>query len=59
MNRVVHFEFDVENPERAIKFYTEVFNWKISNWGGPINYWLISTGPKEDARYRWCLHAGK
>lgn len=48
MNRVVHFEFDVENPNRAIKFYTEVFNWKISNWGGPLNYWLISTGPKEE-----------
>ena len=47
MNRVVHFEFDVENPDRAIKFYTEVFNWKISNYG-PINYWLISTGSKEE-----------
>jgi len=49
MNRVVHFEFDVENPDRAIKFYSEVFGWQISGWGGPINYWLISTGPKEDA----------
>ena len=48
MNRVVHFEFEVENQERSIKFYSEVFGWKISNWGGPINYWLISTGPKED-----------
>jgi len=48
MNRVVHFEFTVKNPERAIKFYSEVFGWKISNWGGPVNYWLISTGPKED-----------
>jgi predicted enzyme related to lactoylglutathione lyase len=49
MNRVVHFEFDVENPDRTAKFYSEVFGWKISNWGGPVNYWLISTGPKEDA----------
>lgn len=48
MNKVVHFEITVENPERAIKFYSEVFGWKISNWGGPVNYWLISTGPKED-----------
>jgi len=30
MNRVVHFEFDVENPERATKFYSGVFDWKIS-----------------------------
>jgi predicted enzyme related to lactoylglutathione lyase len=48
MNRVVHFEFDVENPERATKFYSEVFGWEISNWGGPINYWLITTGPQKD-----------
>lgn len=49
MNRVVHFEFTVENSDRTAKFYSETFGWKISGWGGPMNYWLISTGPKEDA----------
>ncbi|MCL4377804.1 MAG: VOC family protein [Actinobacteria bacterium] len=49
MNRVVHFEFAVEDPDRTAKFYTEVFGWKISNWAGPVNYWLISTGPEKDA----------
>lgn len=44
MNRVVHFEFPVDDVERAKKFYTEVFDWKISKWEGPINYWLIKTG---------------
>ena len=47
MNRVVHFEFDVEDPERALKFYSEVFKWKIDKWG-PANYWLIVTGSKDE-----------
>lgn len=44
MSRVVHFEFDVENPERAKKFYTDTFGWKIDKWDGPMDYWLIETG---------------
>jgi predicted enzyme related to lactoylglutathione lyase len=44
MNRVIHFEFGVDNPERAIGFYAKVFGWKIEQWGGPENYWLVTTG---------------
>lgn len=44
MPRVVHFEIDAENPENAKKFYESVFGWKIERWGGPMDYWLISTG---------------
>lgn len=29
MKRVVHFEIGADRPERAIKFYEEVFEWKI------------------------------
>ena len=47
MPRVVHFEIEAEKPERAIKFYEEVFGWKVEKWKGPIEYWLITTG-KED-----------
>jgi predicted enzyme related to lactoylglutathione lyase len=44
MNRVLHFEIPVENPERAIKFYEDVFGWEITKWEGPFDYWLIKTG---------------
>jgi predicted enzyme related to lactoylglutathione lyase len=44
MPRVVHFEIAVDNPRRAIDFYTKVFGWKIDKWGGPMDYWLVTTG---------------
>src|SRR5437016_5560112 len=44
MNRPVHFEIPVENPERAIKFYEDIFGWKFNKWEGPMDYWLIETG---------------
>jgi uncharacterized protein len=45
MSRVVHFEVPADNPERAVKFYSDVFGWKIEKWGGPSDYWLANTGP--------------
>jgi hypothetical protein len=47
MPRVIHFEIGVDNPQRAIKFYTEVFGWKVNPWQtpeGPMDYWLMVTG---------------
>lgn len=44
MPRVTHFEIHADNPERAVKFYTSVFGWKVEKWQGPIDYWLITTG---------------
>jgi predicted enzyme related to lactoylglutathione lyase len=44
VNRVVHFEIAVENPEQVAKFYTKVFGWKFEKWQGPFDYWLITTG---------------
>ena len=43
MNRPVHFEIHAENPERAIKFYTELFGWSFTQWGTE-KYWLVKTG---------------
>lgn len=48
MSRLIHFEILADKPERAAKFYTSVFGWKIKKWG-KIPYWLISTGPKKQA----------
>ena len=48
MPRVVHFEIEAENPERAAKFYTKVFGWKIEKWDGPMDYWMVVTGDKKE-----------
>jgi uncharacterized protein len=45
MGRVVHFEIHAEDPERAIGFYSGLFGWDFAKWDGPMDYWLIKTGP--------------
>ena len=45
MPRVIHFEIHADNPERAVKFYTDLFGWQFTKWAGPMDYWLIVTGP--------------
>jgi catechol 2,3-dioxygenase-like lactoylglutathione lyase family enzyme len=44
MARVVHFELAADDPERAVKFYQQVFGWQIHKWDGPQDYWLATTG---------------
>jgi predicted enzyme related to lactoylglutathione lyase len=44
MSRVVHFEIAAQDLARARKFYANVFDWKLDNWGGPTEYWLATTG---------------
>jgi predicted enzyme related to lactoylglutathione lyase len=46
--RVIHFEINADNPEKATKFYEKVFGWKISKWKGPVDYWNVSTGEKDE-----------
>ena len=48
MPRVVHFEIPADDPERAVKFYEEVFGWKIDKWEGSVDYWPISTGEEDE-----------
>ena len=45
-NRVVHFEIQAENPERAMKFYREVFGWEFPRWMEDPPYWGIMTAPE-------------
>jgi predicted enzyme related to lactoylglutathione lyase len=47
MSRVVHFEIPADDPQRAINFYKKVFGWRIEKWDGPIEYWLVMTGPAD------------
>ena len=48
MNRVIHFEIPAENPEKLVNFYRNVFNWEITKWDGPKEYWLVKTGEKSE-----------
>lgn len=59
---VVHFEIPADQPERAAKFYRELFGWEISKWEGsaearegmadyrPENfeYWMVRTVPTDE-----------
>lgn len=54
MNRVVHFEIHAADPERASKFYRDVFGWDVKEWVMPgaqvaneNRYWLATTGEGE------------
>ncbi|MDB5032834.1 MAG: putative glyoxalase/bleomycin resistance domain protein [Chlorobi bacterium] len=44
MERVVHFEMFADQPDRAAKFYSDIFGWKFQKWDGNQDYWLITTG---------------
>ncbi len=48
-NRVVHFEIEARDIERAKKFYTDAFGWKMEQMDAKYgNYVVVTTGdPKE------------
>ena len=50
MSRVVHFEIQADDLERARSFYTDVFGWSFEDYteytGSP--YWGVVTGPEEE-----------
>lgn len=55
MNRIVHFEIHAGDPERAAKFYRDVFGWEINEWVIPgvqipdeNRYWLVNTGSETE-----------
>ena len=42
MNSPAYFEIQVEDPQRAIGFYTAAFGWTFTKAAGlPIDYWRI------------------
>ena len=49
MNRVVHFELYVEEPEKIRKFYKKVFGWRFDKLQeSDREYWNIKTGPSDE-----------
>jgi predicted enzyme related to lactoylglutathione lyase len=47
-NRVVHFEIQADDPERAAQFYRDIFGWTIEKWDSPdMEYWMVMTADKD------------
>ncbi len=44
MPRPIHFEIPADQPDRAVRFYEQVFGWQFQKWDGPMPYWLVRTG---------------
>ena len=49
MSRVVHFEIQADNLERAKAFYEHVFGWTYVEYGAVMStpYWGVVTGPEK------------
>ena len=45
---LVWFEIPADKPERAQKFYGQLFGWKINPFPGVKDYWHIDTGGAND-----------
>jgi uncharacterized protein len=49
MPRPTHFEIPVDDPDRAEKFYSELFGWTFQRYeGAPAYYGLATTGPDSE-----------
>jgi uncharacterized protein len=51
---IVHFEIPADQPEKAAKFYRELFGWEINKWEGSsdqrdgFEYWMVRTVPTDE-----------
>lgn len=45
MGRVTHFEIHADDPARATAFYGQLLGWTFQKWDGPMEYWMVVTGP--------------
>lgn len=50
MNKVVHFELPMDNPERAMKFYQETFGWQL-NPIPEMDYTIVMTVPVDETTH--------
>ncbi|OBZ17256.1 VOC family protein [Bacillus sp. FJAT-26390] len=48
MSRMLRFEIQVADPEQAIAFYTNTFQWEFMKFPGPQDYWFIKTGNSDE-----------
>ena len=47
---IVHFEIPADDPERAAKFYRDMFGWNINRWenSNGIEYYMVETVPTNE-----------
>ncbi len=45
---LIHFEIPANDVEKLKQFYEQVFGWKILQYPGPIDYWIIQTVPTDE-----------
>ncbi len=45
---LIHFEIPATDVEKLKQFYEQVFGWKIIQYPGPIDYWIIQTVPTDE-----------
>ena len=50
MNPVVHFELPTEDRERAKKFYTEAFGWKLTQYGPEMQNYVVAQTDETDEK---------
>ena len=49
MPAIVHIDIAADDPERAARFYHDVFDWTVTKLEGPVPYWLLGTGGEGEA----------
>ena len=49
---IVHFEIPADQPERAAKFYQDLFGWEVKKYEGTLpggmDYWVVRTVPTDE-----------
>lgn len=50
MNPVVHFEMPYHDRDRAARFYSQAFGWKIDKLGPEIGHYAVATTAQSDAK---------
>jgi len=48
MPEVIYFDIRANDPEKAARFYKDVFDWKIKKTGNPKYPWRIDTGDEKE-----------
>lgn len=48
MPRISYLDFSADQPNRAVNFYRNVFDWQINKWDGPREFWEIKTGESDE-----------
>ena len=48
MPKIIHFEINADDVQRAKAFYEKVFKWKIQSWPGNPDYNLIEAGEESE-----------